>query len=173
MCQTESCKRTYLSQRDLQAHIEHRHLRRQVSANALNSSNNTNVITTNTASKEVTPSHSSVGSRTAQYSSSFQSPIPVVSSRSNLITVPIQDEVSSAISSMTPSVNSQSSVLVSPPQPVSSYGVPQQSPYGHPNPHIQWPSIPTTNAYGYRPPPSWPPMSPYSNPFNRPYGYPQ
>ena len=169
MCQTDSCKRTYLSQRDLQAHIEHRHIRRQASANALNPSNSANVITTaNIASKELTTTHTTMGSRSAQYNSSFQSPIPVVSSRSNLITVPIQEEVSSGITS---TVNSQSSVLVSPPQP--NYGVPQQSPYGHPNPHMQWPSIPTTNSYGYRPPPSWPPMSPYSNPFNRPYGYPQ
>lgn len=171
MCQTESCKRTYLSQRDLQAHIEHRHIRRQMSANALNPSNNANINSSISSAKEVTTSHSGVSSRSAPYnSSSFQSLIPVVSSRSNLITVPIQDEVSGALNS---GVNSQSSHLVSSPQSVSTYGVPPQSPYNHPNSHMQWPSIPTTTAYGYRPPPSWPPINPYTNPFNRPYGYPQ
>lgn len=31
MCKTESCKRTYLSQRDLEAHIKHRHVRKDLS----------------------------------------------------------------------------------------------------------------------------------------------
>lgn len=166
MCQTESCKRTYLSQRDLQAHIEHRHVRRQT-ASALNPSNTANVITTtNTSSKDVTASHA----RTVSYNSNaFQSPIPVVSSRSNLITVPIQDEVP-----ISPNINAQPSLLVSPSQSHSNYGVSPQSPYGHPNPHLQWSSIPTTNTYGYRPAPSWPPPHvPYNHPYNRPYGYPQ
>ena len=169
MCQTESCKRTYLSQRDLQAHIEHRHMRRQTSATALNSSNATNVITPpSNTSKEVSGSHP----RTSSYASSFQSPIPVVSSRSNLITVPIQDEVSSGLSSISPNIN-QSTLLVSPSQSHSNYGVSQSTAYGHHNPHLQWSSIPPTTTYGYRPTPSWPPPpNPYNHPYNR-YGYPQ
>lgn len=169
MCQTESCKRTYLSQRDLQAHIEHRHMRRQPTATALNPSNAVNVIppVTNTP-KEMSGSHA----RSASFStSSFQSPIPVVSSRSNLITVPIQDEVSTGRNAISPNINGPS-LLVSPSQSHSNYGVSQTTAYGHHNPHLQWSSIPPTTSYGYRPAPSWPPPNPYNNPYNR-YGYPQ
>ncbi|XP_054168363.1 E3 ubiquitin-protein ligase Hakai-like isoform X2 [Oppia nitens] len=136
MCQTESCKRTYLSQRDLQAHIQHRHIRRQT--NTLNTSNIANVIPVPTSvSKELSLNVTST-SRTAAYNAtSFQSPIPVVSSRSNLITVPIQDEPN----------------YVSPPN------------YGQPT--IQWPAMSTTNSFGYRPPswtPISPYTNPYNRP---------
>jgi len=185
MCQTDSCKRTYLSQRDLQAHIQHRHIRRPATAavSALNASNVSNVVIALQSSipvKDITASAAGAvtsSSRVVPYnSSSFQSPIPVVSSRnSNLITVPIQDEVSaSSMSAHTP----PSSLLMSPQQPVSSF-VSQQSPYGHHN--LQWPPVSNaTNTYNtYRQPqaPAWgPPINPYTNhnPYGqRPYGYPQ
>ncbi|CAG2110707.1 unnamed protein product, partial [Medioppia subpectinata] len=182
MCQTDSCKRTYLSQRDLQAHIQHRHMRRPpagtAQAVALNASNISNVIIPAPVMKEVANAPSSVvitGSRLSSYqNSSFQSPIPVVSSRgSNLITVPIQDEVSSGgLNPHSPSITGQSSsLLLSPQQPVSTYV--SQQPYGHHN--LQWPSVSpnsTFNTYRAPAPTQWPPINPYGNPYNRPY-YPQ
>ncbi len=176
MCQTESCKRTYLSQRDLQAHIQHRHVRRAVATNPVNTPNSANIIsTTSSVSNPLsTPqSGTSANSRPITYSSNtYQSPIPVVSSRSNLITVPIQEEVSSGLNQISQNVAPQTSMIVSGQQPVSNYVRPQASPYGHHTPHMQWPAMPNANAFPYRPPP-WPPMAhPYNNPYNRPY-YPQ
>lgn len=75
----DGCRRTYLSQRDLQAHINHRHLR----------------LTSAPPEKEpqkistVSLTHPQAGSRNPG------SHIPALHTRSNLVSIPIQDSTSS------------------------------------------------------------------------------
>lgn len=177
MCQTESCKRTYLSQRDLQAHIQHRHVRRLVTSSAANPSIAANIMTTTSSvTSAVIQTHNSTTSSNSRpvsfNSNTYQSPIPVVSNRSNLITVPIQEEFNTNLNSMQQNVNNQTSHIVSGQQTVSNYVSAQPPPYAHHTPHIQWPAMPPNpNTFSpYRPaPPPWPPMANPYNPYNRPF----
>ncbi|CAG7705037.1 unnamed protein product [Allacma fusca] len=70
----DGCRRTYLSQRDLQAHINHRHKPRNI---------------VSTSGDGLSSSHGALDSSLSSYQS--RQSIPVVhSSRSNLISVPLQ-----------------------------------------------------------------------------------
>ena len=172
MCQIESCKRTYLSQRDLQSHIEHRHLKHPISTSALSSSNNTNIISPPTSTPKE-PTHSTTVVRPVPFnSSSFQSPIPVVSSRTKLISVPIQEEVNTSMSSMSQTISGQTSMII--PHTVSNYMPPQNS-YNPVTAHMNLnpPPPPWTLPQNPYAPTNWSHIgNPYNNPYTRPY-YPQ
>nr|CAG4638473.1 EOG090X06V5 [Cyclestheria hislopi] len=81
----DGCRRTYLSQRDLQAHINHRHLRLTTS---MTESEPQKIST-------VSLSHLQTSSR------NIGSHIPVLHTRSNLVSVPIQDTTPSALAQPT------------------------------------------------------------------------
>ncbi|RWS10565.1 E3 ubiquitin-protein ligase Hakai-like protein, partial [Dinothrombium tinctorium] len=94
MCDVEACKRTYLSERDLSAHINHRHVARKATTSVINTVPTAPSNTSLQSSSITTQSHRSLPYTVNSIpgNESFQSPIPVVSTRSNLITVPIQGD---------------------------------------------------------------------------------
>jgi len=79
----DGCRRTYLSQRDLQAHINHRHLRLTSSSAVVDKE--PQKISTVPLSH---PTHQLGGSSRNLGSTQH---IPVLNTRSNLVSVPIQD----------------------------------------------------------------------------------
>lgn len=99
----DGCRRTYLSQRDLQAHINHRHLR-------LPPEKEPQKISTVPLS----------GSRGSQH-------MPVLHSRSNLVSVPIQDPAS-GLSSNSGSANYYNSIA---PPTSAGYSYSYSSQTGH------------------------------------------
>mgnify|MGYP002717937118 CR=1 FL=1 len=145
MCQTNSCKRTYLSQRDLQAHIQHRHMKKSIANQEFS-------IQINSTNKTGQPFNIQSGSVYQSHS------IPVAGSRSNLISVPIQDE------QISKNQAGKSNAI-------SSHSVGNYHSYNASGGHMQW----QQNSFQFRQ--SWPPMpiqpgTPYSLPYNRPY-FPQ
>lgn len=162
MCPNSTCKRTYLSQRDLEAHIQHRHVRRPSTSNPSNISAQSGSLNTSPAAN-VSSSSSMRKNTSSSYSntSNYQSPIPVVSTRSNLITVPLQDDVNNQRSQ-------QSSIMLSNQPPVSTYAsTTQYMQSQHPS-SMQWSSMNNNNvAFGYQN--QWPmnsmaPMQPHPFP---------
>ena len=79
----DGCRRTYLSQRDLQAHINHRHLRLTSSSAVVDKE--PQKISTVPLSH---PTHQLGGSSRNLGSTQH---IPVLNTRSNLVSIPIQD----------------------------------------------------------------------------------
>ncbi|XP_059609536.1 uncharacterized protein LOC132256943 [Phlebotomus argentipes] len=106
---SKGCRRTYLSQRDLQAHINHRHMPHLV-ANQENSSSDVTMTeplkpTPTTNPRKLSGSENSAPLRAnVRTSQQYSVNIPVVQSqqttRTNLITVPLQDSQQSVISSI-------------------------------------------------------------------------
>lgn len=84
----DGCRRTYLSQRDLQAHVSHRHLRLPREPQKISTVSSSRTTTGNGGHNA---NHLS-GHGTAANSGSVGSAhhIPVLNSRSNLVSVPIQ-----------------------------------------------------------------------------------
>lgn len=141
----DGCRRTYLSQRDLQAHINHRHLRLSSS----HSEKEPQKIST------VSLSHVQTNSR------SVGSHIPVLHSRSNLVSVPIQDSGTAALT--------QPSYFVAPPT-TAAYNYtyttqPSHVSYGTPSYYVA--TNPATSSYpNYQQPPPPvlpPPQLPYDS----------
>jgi len=140
----DGCRRTYLSQRDLQAHINHRHLRLSSS----HTEKEPQKIST------VSLSHLQTNSR------SVGSHIPVLHSRSNLVSVPIQDSSTAALT--------QPSYFVAPPT-TAAYNYtyttqPSHVSYGTPSYYVA--TNPTTSNYpNYQQPPPVlpPPQLPFDN----------
>lgn len=169
MC--EVCKRTYLSYRDLQAHIQHRHIRKAtVDHSNINASQNQNV---HVSQNKISPYNN--GSN-----SSFQSPIPVLSTRSNLITVPIHDDSSNIVVSPTMIQQHGSKHYSQNTSYMSPHNVSQR--HGH----TQWPGMSNSNQYqagqmqnfgnqnrfdfqSGNSHTSWPIRMNHGNPYNRPF----
>lgn len=110
VCIYEACQRTYLSQRDLEAHIAHRHLRRsQLSHNTTDSPNTSTNSAFNFGSNITSPSGMSaaISLLSAQYSHRIKQQLASVpgnnfsassisSTRSTTSTVPMNEELLAA-----------------------------------------------------------------------------
>lgn len=185
MCNYETCRRTYLSQRDLQAHVQHRHIRRSsntnngfastISTTSSNQSNqnnqslahSANLVTSQKSSNQSPSSSSSSSSLINRIKShqtantSFQGVIPIVTSRGNLTSVPLQEEIKSSNSvSVNSNLLPQSQVTSG--QSVNPFPPPPQPFLAHPRAHISWPTLHGSLTSAAHPPFS----SPTLNPFN-------
>ena len=127
----DGCRRTYLSQRDLQAHVSHRHQRITREPQKIST---------------VSSSRGTMGGATGS-SSLQQQHIPVLNSRSNLVSVPILDTTRSSSSysahSAGPTGFNTYQHYAGQQQPAAQYGYP--------------------SSFPPPPPPPLPPSMPYDN----------